>query len=67
MYRIHWGWRLFAIFSFFLFFGILGYCTRQPRLNPDTIEDGGMTNAEKINQEIGREAFNRLHEKYGDQ
>lgn len=67
MYRIHWGWRLAGVLFLFIFFGILGYCTRKPKLGPTIYDDAGMSNAEKINQEIGREAFNRLREKYGDQ
>jgi uncharacterized membrane protein len=67
MHRISWHWRLLAVIGFFVIFGILGYCTRVPKLNPTEVDDAGMTNAEKLSQEYGQEAYNRLREKYGDQ
>lgn len=67
MHRIHWSYRVGGIMILFTLFGILGYCTRTPKLGPTEVDDSAQKHREQLNQEIGQEAFNKLREKYGDQ
>lgn len=67
MHRISWYWRLAAIIALFIVFGFLGYLTRTPKLSPTEVDNSAQEYRERIGNEYGQDAYNRLREKYGDQ